>query len=94
MYPGAEWVHGGARGFDTQVDTIAKELGKTATVIRPDYNRYPPKIAPLERNKIIVDTVDLLVACYDGRKKGGTYQTVNYAEGRNVVVYLMPISGV
>lgn len=27
-FPGAVWVHGGAGGFDTQVNAIAKMLGK------------------------------------------------------------------
>lgn len=35
--------------------------------------------APLIRNQAIVDRVDRMVACYDGRKKGGTLFTINYA---------------
>lgn len=93
QYPGATWVHGGAKGFDAQVDDVAKSLGKsevdgTLIVIRPDYKRYPPKIAPLKRNEVIVDKGNVVYACYDGRKRGGTYSTVNYArrQGKQVVV--------
>lgn len=93
-YPGATWVHGGADGFDTQVDMVAKALGKipgdTLIVIRPDYRRYHPKQAPLMRNMEIVNRCDLLVACYDGRKKGGTYQRVGYATGKKPVEYVTP----
>lgn len=82
-YPGATWVHGGAIGFDSQVDAIARELGKvegeTLIVIRPDYKQYRPTVAPLIRNRQIVDMSDFVVACFDGRKKGGTRQCTDYA---------------
>lgn len=98
-YPGATWVHGGARGFDSQVDQVARLLGKSESngllvVIKPDYARYPMKIAPLERNKIIVDQGDVLYALYDGRGKGGTLQTKNYAKNAGKpVIELKPSDG-
>ena len=82
-YPGAEWIHGGAGGFDEQVHEVGLKLGKivgvTLIVIRPDYKQYSFNVAPLIRNQVIVDRVDRMVACYDGRKKGGTLFTINYA---------------
>lgn len=33
-----------------------------------------------ERDRYIVDSCDMLLAVYDGRKEGGTYSTVRYAE--------------
>jgi len=59
--------------------------------VRPTYGRYHPKAAPITRNMAMVDYMrdgDLLVACYDGRAKGGTAQCVRYARecGRQVVI--------
>ena len=80
LYPDAVWVHGGAEGFDTQVDQYAKEHGITVEVIRPEYDKFPDHVAPLLRNEDIVNGTDLLIACYDGRKTGGTRYTVEYAK--------------
>ncbi len=40
------------------------------------------------RNRLMVDHADLLIAVYDGRKEGGTYQTISYAKrkGRKIVI--------
>ncbi len=101
-YPGATWIHGGAEGFDTQVHRIALQLGKvegeTLIVIRPDYRKYPAKVAPVMRNQQIVDACTLLVACYDGRKTGGTHDCVERgkaaAKQREFrIKYLSPIGG-
>lgn len=93
-FPGATWVHGGADGFDTQVHEVGLRLGKvvgeTLLVIRPDYKRYHYSVAPLIRNQEIVDIAELMVACYDGRKKGGTYQCIGYAKNRKPVEYVTP----
>ena len=95
-FPGAKWVHGGAGGFDTQVHEVALKLGKivgdTLIVIRPDYKQYSHHVAPLIRNQQIVDMAERMVACYDGRKKGGTFFTVNYAHKvHKPVEYVKPV---
>lgn len=98
QYPGATWVHGGAVGFDAQVHRVAQALGKsekvgTIIVVRPDYHRHVPKVAPLRRNEYIVDRAAVLYACYDGRKRGGTLYTINYAKRMGVsVVVLQPVA--
>jgi hypothetical protein len=90
VYPGATWVHGGAIGFDSQVHEIGLRIGKvegeTLIVIRPDYKRYDAKVAPIMRNRIIVDRSDVLYACWDGRRTGGTYDTIKYAKSKKVFV--------
>ena len=95
-YPGATWIHGGAVGFDTQVNDVGKRLGKvkgdTLIVIEPEYRLYHPKQAPLFRNMTIVNRCGLLVACYDGRKTGGTLYTINYARQTGVPIeYVTPV---
>lgn len=39
------------------------------------------------RNQFIVDSSDVMIAVYDGRKKGGTYQTLKYARKVGVPIY-------
>lgn len=82
MYPGAVWVHGDAKdGFDAQVRAYAEMHGIKHDPHPPEYNKYPRKVAPHVRNRQIVNTSLLLVACYDGtRTTGGTYTTAEYAK--------------
>ena len=65
--------------FDTFVQNFSVEKAIANFKIRPDYDLHPPQIAPLERNKIIVDIASIMVFCYDGRMRGGTFQAHNYA---------------
>jgi hypothetical protein len=81
----ALWVHGGAIGFDSQVENYAEQHGIKTQIIRPDYKKYGKK-APLIRNKDIVKDADLLVACYDGRDYGGTLYTINIAKYHNIPI--------
>lgn len=87
-FESATWVHGGAIGFDSQVAAAAADLGIAQDAIQPDYSRYG-KPAPLIRNRQIVDSTDLLVACYDGRRHGGTHYTVEYARRHNKPIRLL-----
>lgn len=84
------WIHGGAKGFDTQVDRFARGWEQQVRVITPDYSSYPPhqrKLAPLARNQIIVDESDLLVACWDGREEGGTWDTIQRAQKKGIEIH-------
>ena len=87
-HPGATWVHGGARGFDSQVETYARARGIPTVVIRPDYKKLG-KPAPLILNRKIVDMADALYACYDGRQTGGTLYTLRYAQKRGKPVHIL-----
>lgn len=89
FYPNATWIHGGAIGFDLQVDKIAREHHFSPIVIRPDYQKHLPHIAPILRNYQIVDQCNFLIAGWDGRRKGGTFRTVEYAEHKNIKVYVL-----
>jgi hypothetical protein len=80
-------MHGGAPGFDSQVEEFAKAHGIHQVIVRPNYLRYPPKVAPHVRNREIVDACDVLVTCWDGRKRGGTYQCREYARQRRREVF-------
>jgi hypothetical protein len=47
---------------------------------------YPGAWVYHERNRWMVDEGDKLIAWWDGRKGGGTYQTVKYAKKKGVEV--------
>ena len=52
-------VHGGAAGIDTIASIAAREAGHAEVTHLPDYAKYNPRQAPLERNSLIVkDIVD------------------------------------
>ena len=84
-FPEAEWVHGGAHGFDTQVSRYASYNGIIQEVFWPDYDKYG-KRAPLVRNEDMLKGVDLLVACWDGRAKSGTAFTIKLANQAGIPV--------
>lgn len=87
------WLHGGARkGFDHQVDNFAKSKGIPVEKITPNYRKYPPKFAPIARNRVIVDRSDIIVALWDGRKTGGTYSTIQYAKKHSKPVIILKVS--
>jgi len=89
-FPGALWIHGGADGFDSQVDEYAFRMGIQSQVLRPDYKTHPPKIAPLIRNRALVAQADFLVACWDGRLSGGTFFTVEEARRKGIAMLILP----
>jgi hypothetical protein len=81
----ALWIHGGAIGFDSQVERYAKIYGIKTKIILPDYEQFG-KSAPLIRNSAILASADLLIACYDGRTYGGTFYTINLAKEAKIPV--------
>lgn len=84
MYPGATWIHGGAEGFDSQVNQYAEAHGIPCKAVRPKYALFPPSHrnrAPIARNYDMVDVADVVVVLWDGRETGGTFDTARYAAG-------------
>lgn len=81
-------VSGGARGTDTYARLFAQKHNLKLIEYLPDYNKYLPKVAPLERNKLIVDYCDCLLAFWDGASRGTKY-TIDLAikEGKPVKVF-------
>ncbi len=75
-------ISGGARGVDALAEKYADERGIEKLIIRPDYDLYGKK-APLIRNRIIVDSADLVIALWDGESRGTAY-TVSYAQQMGV----------
>jgi len=92
LYPDAVWVHGGAKGFDSQVDAYASSHGIRVIIHYPAYKEHGRQ-APIIRNRLIVDGCDMLVACYDGRAGGGTVYTMTYAKQQEKPVVVIPPKG-
>lgn len=84
-------VSGGARGADTYAREFAQRYDLPILEFLPQYDKYPPKVAPLMRNKQIVEACDCLIAFWDGQSRGTKY-TIDYARKRGkpikVVNYL------
>jgi len=79
-------VHGGARGVDRWAGTLAARLGLRVVVVKPDYDAYPGRVAPLERNTVMADREPLAVLALPGGS--GTDDMVTKATARGVPVWL------
>lgn len=82
-------ISGGAIG----VDTIARKWRNAYRPnlfykeIIPNYKRFG-RYAPLQRNQTIVDSVDVVIAFWDGKSRGTKF-TTDYAErhGKGVIIF-------
>ena len=97
-----QFVHGGARGADTQADEIAREIGYDI-YIRPTEETYWNWMKkkrnvctgkpPLERNKDIVANVrSFLIAApksLNEERRSGTWATIRYARETGVLVVIL-----
>jgi len=81
-------VSGGARGADTLARGLAQKHNLQLLEFLPEYDKYPPKIAPLKRNEQIVDACDCLLALWDGTSRGTKF-TIDLAvkKGKPVKIY-------
>lgn len=68
---------GGARGADTYAREFAQKYKLPLQEFLPEYDKSPPKKAPLIRNKQIVEACDCLVAFWDGQSRGTKF-TIDY----------------
>lgn len=89
---GTTIVSGGARGVDTVARMCAETRGFDFIERKPEYDKYPKKVAPLKRNDVIISEVDEVHAFWDGSSHGTQYVideckrldkpcTIHYDEG-------------
>ena len=71
-------VSGGAKGADTYAREFAEKKGIRLIEHLPDYAKYG-KVAPLVRNRLIIDCCDEVLAFWDGKSQGTKY-TIDYAK--------------
>jgi hypothetical protein len=67
-------IHGGARGIDTLAGKWAKSMEIEVEEVKPDYKRYAPKVAPIERNKVMAHMCTHAIGFWDGISKGTMHQ--------------------
>lgn len=70
-------ISGGAPGIDRCAELYADKNNIPKLVVRPDYKTYG-KLAPLKRNKEMVDMADIVIAVWDGKSRG-TKHAIDYA---------------
>ncbi len=73
-----EIVSGGAIGVDSCAAEYAKNKGLKLTEFLPEYACYG-RVAPIVRNKKIVDYSDKMLVFWDGKSKG-TLSVIKYAQ--------------
>ena len=67
-----EIVSGGASGVDAMAEQVAHSLSLPIRVFTPDYKTFG-KMAPLQRNRQIIDYADLVLAFWDGTSRGTAF---------------------
>ena len=82
-------VSGGAKGVDTYAREFAEKKGIRLIEHLPDYAKYA-RVAPLVRNRLIIDDCDKVLAFWDGKSRG-TKQTLDYAKTRNKYVKIVHV---
>jgi len=70
----SEIISGGAQGADSLAEEYAKRNQIKFTVFYPDYDTFG-RMAPLERNTLIVRYSDYVLALWDGHS-GGTRNVI------------------
>ena len=77
------------------MDTLAEKFSikynlGDAIVFKPEYNRYPGRIAPLMRNTQIVELADYLIAFPDNESRG-TWDSVRKANKKGIPVSIYKV---
>lgn len=81
---------GGAVGIDQMGENWARQNGLEVDFYYPEYDRYPPKVAPIMRNKVMADNADALIAIWDGKSRG-TKNMIDEAKARNLKIHVIII---
>lgn len=82
-------VSGGAKGVDSISEKYAVEKGYKTQIYKPEYDKYPPKVAPLKRNTTIMQNSDIVVAFTTG--SNGTAHALKEAEKLNLPIRVVKI---
>ncbi|MBQ8780324.1 MAG: DUF2493 domain-containing protein [Oscillospiraceae bacterium] len=82
-----EIISGGAKGVDASAREYALSHGIKLTEFLPEYEKYGRK-APLERNILIIEAADLVLAFWDGQSRGTKFVIDRCrSSGKEVVIY-------
>lgn len=83
-----ELISGGAKGADSMAQRYAKENGLKITIFYPNWNKYGNS-AGFQRNRLIIEACDVVVAWWDNKSKG-TQNSLELAEemGKKKIVFI------
>lgn len=70
-------ITGGAYGIDTDAINFSRKYKIPITIVRPNYDKFG-NLAPIIRNKKIVELCDSFIAIWDGHSNG-TKSAINFA---------------
>jgi hypothetical protein len=82
-------VHGNAIGVDYLANDWAREKGIKTEIYEPEYDKYPPKYAPIKRNQQIIDVSDYLIAITTG--SSGTASTLKMAQKKGIPIKIKTV---
>lgn len=71
-------ISGGAKGADSLGEKYAKEKCIETLIFKPDWKKYG-RAAGFVRNKLIIESCDVVIAFWDGKSKG-TANSLKIAE--------------
>ena len=74
-----------SKGKDVTIYEYIKNQADKVIYISKQYE----KECMLKRNRFMVDNSNFVTAAWDGRKRGGTYYTLNYAKKLNKQIILV-----
>lgn len=81
---GSVIVHGAATGADHIAHSVALSLGMTPEPHFPDYVKYGPRRAPLERNRLMVDLGADLCLAFPTANSRGTWHCLKLAKDAGI----------
>lgn len=83
-------VSGGAKGVDTLAKRFSDEHSRHFICYKPDYSKWPGKIAPIKRNSQIVATAEYLIAFPTDSSKG-TWDSVGKAQLKGIPTTIIKV---
>lgn len=84
------FISGGAKsGADNLIELYAESNSNNLLIHYPKYHQYGTR-APLERNKLIVGSADILITFWDGFSTG-TAHTISLAKQKGIPIRIVNI---
>ena len=84
------FVSGGALGADSLCRRYCQENSFKLVEHLPNYDKYPPKAAPIIRNKLIINDATHLICFWDGISKGSK-SAIKMAEKKGIKIKIITI---
>ena len=82
-----EVVSGGAIGVDKLGEAWAMANDVNVTQFLPQYDLFPPKVAPIKRNEKMADYADAALFLWDGVSRG-TFNMIKNMHDRNKLYFI------